>query len=126
LDATLFSNYPQGDDYTIGGTGQCSVIEPPTPYKSKKIPKKIKRMATNYNVSNLTELQKQQEQNSSTMKSKTKEYRDALQGIKNTPSMDTLEQQYTDMTIFDSQNKSNLIIWAVISASILAIIMIRK
>jgi uncharacterized protein YgbK (DUF1537 family) len=74
----------------------------------------------------LTELQKQQEQNSSTMKSKTKEYRDALQGIKNTPSMDTLEQQYTDMTIFDSQNKSNLIIWAVISASILAIIMIRK
>ena len=60
------------------------------------------------------------------MKSKTKEYRDALQGIKNTPSMDTLEQQYTDMTIFDSQNKSNLIIWAVIRASILAIIMIRK
>lgn len=126
LDATLFSNYPQGDDYTIGGTGQCSIVEPPTPYKSKKIPKKIKRMATNYNSNNLTELQKQQEQNSSTMKTKTKEYRDALQGIKNTPSMDTLEQQYTDMTIFDSQNKSNLIIWAVISASILAIIMIRK
>jgi hypothetical protein len=54
------------------------------------------------------------------------EYRDTLQGIKNTPSMDTLEQQYTDMTVFDSQNKTNLIIWAVISASILAIIMIRK
>ena len=83
-------------------------------------------MATNYNISNLTELQKQQQENSSTMKLKTKEYRDSLQGIKNTPSMDTLEQQYTDMTIFDSQNKSNLIIWAVISASILAIIMIRK
>jgi len=126
LDATLFSNYPQGEDYQIGGTGQCSVIEPPTPFKSKKIPKKIKQMAKNYNVNNLMELQKQQQQNSSTMKSKTNEYRDAIQGIKNTPSMDTLEQQYTDMTVFDSQNKTNLVIWAVISASILAIIMIRK
>jgi hypothetical protein len=28
--------------------------------------------------------------------------------------------------VFDRQNKTNLIIWAVISASILAIIMIRK
>lgn len=126
MDATLFSNYPQGEDYQMGGSGQCNVIEPPTPFKGKKIPKKIKKMADNYNSNNLMELQKQQQQNSSTMKSKTKEYKDTIQGIKNTPSMDTLEQQYTDMTIFDSQNKTNLVIWAVISASILAIIMIRK
>jgi len=126
IDSTLFANYPQGEDYQIGGSGQCNVIESPPPYKSKKIPKKIKKMASNYNLSNLTEIQKQQQQNTNTMKSKTIEYKEVSQGIKNTPSLDTLEQQYTDMTIFDSQNKTNLIVWAVISAAILAIIMIRK
>ena len=40
--------------------------------------------------------------------------------------MDTLEQQYMDMTIFDSQNKTALILWAVMSAAILAILLIRK
>jgi hypothetical protein len=60
------------------------------------------------------------------MKTKTKQYQEVTQGIKNTPTMDTLEQQYLDMTVFDSQNKTNLILWGVISASILAILLIRK
>jgi hypothetical protein len=125
IDPTLFSNYPQGNDLIVGESGQCRGIKAPK-YKGKKISDEAIKMAKDYDPSRLMNMQKQQQQNSSTMKSKTMEYRDTLQGIKNTPSMDTLEQQYTDMTVFDSQNKTNLIIWAVISASILAIIMIRK
>ena len=60
------------------------------------------------------------------MKTKTKEYKEVIQGIKNTPPMDTLEQQYLDMTVFDSQNKTNLILWAVLSTTIIAFVLIRK
>jgi uncharacterized protein YgbK (DUF1537 family) len=74
----------------------------------------------------IVSLQKKQTTNTTSMKVKTNEYKEVSQGIKNTPTMDTLEQQYLDMTVFDSQNKTNLILWAVISASILAIVFIRK
>ena len=40
--------------------------------------------------------------------------------------MDTLEQQYVDMTVFDSQNKTNLILWAILSTTIIAFVLIRK
>ena len=74
----------------------------------------------------IVSLQQKQEQNTMDMKEKTKTYKEVTQGIKNTPDMDTLEQQYTDMTVFDNQNKTNLILWAVISTTILAILLIRK
>jgi hypothetical protein len=76
--------------------------------------------------SSLVTLQTQQQTNTASMKTKTQTYDEVTKGIKNTPTMDTLEQQYLDMTIFDSQNKTNLILWGVISASILAILLVRK
>jgi len=125
IDSTIFAKYPQGSDLKVGGSGQCKGAKAPD-YKSQKISDEAIRMANDYDPSRLTKMQKQQQQNSSSMKFKTKEYSDVIQGIKNTPSTDTLEQQYTDMTVFDSQNKTNLIIWAVISTSILAILLIRN
>jgi len=122
IDPTVYSNYPQGDAFKAGGTNQCNIATPLTPYKGDGMD--TSKMAS-YKPSLVT-LQKQQQQNTSAMKTKTKQYQEVTQGIKNTPTMDTLEQQYLDMTVFDSQNKTNLILWGVISASILAILLIRK
>ncbi len=122
IDPTLFSNYPQGDDLKVGGANQCRVIDPPPSYKGK--PLNTKEMK-NYKPSIMT-LQKKQQENTSYMKTKTKEYKEVSQGIKNTPPMDTLEQQYLDMTVFDSQNKTNLILWAILSTTIIAFVLIRK
>jgi hypothetical protein len=124
IDSTLFSNYPQGNDLHVGGTKQCKVIAPPTPYKGSVVSKKAKEMA-NYKP-NTVALQRQQQQNTMFMKDKTDEYKEVTQGIKNTPTMDTLEQQYIDMTVFDNQHKVNMILWGVISTTILAILFLRK
>lgn len=123
IDPTLFSNYPKGNDLQIGGSKQCKVVRPPKPYKSKNT--EDTTVMANYKSSIVT-LQEQQTQNTTYMKSKTKEYKEVTQGIKNTPPMDTLEQQYLDMTVFDDQNKTNLILWAIISTSVLAIVFLRK
>ena len=122
IDPTLFANYPQGNAFTAGGTNQCNIATPLTPYKGDDMDTSEMSSYT----SSLDTLQKQQEQNTSVMKTKTTQYHEVTQGIKNTPTMDTLEQQYLDMTVFDSQNKTNLILWGVISASILAILLVRK
>jgi hypothetical protein len=122
IDPTIYSNYPQGDALKAGGTNQCNIATPLTPYKGDGMD--TSEMAS-YEPS-IVSLQKKQTTNTKSMKIKTNEYKEVSQGIKNTPTMDTLEQQYLDMTIFDSQNKSNLILWGVISASILAIVLIRK
>lgn len=124
IDPTLFSNYPQGNEFQVNGKKQCKVIAPPTPYKGYVVSDQAKKMA-NYKPKTVA-LQQQQQQNTMFMKDKTDEYKEVTQGIKNTPSMDTLEQQYIDMTVFDSQNKVNLILWGVISATILAILLVRK
>jgi hypothetical protein len=121
IDPTLFSNYPQGDDLKVGGVNQCRVVSPPA-YKGK--PLNTKDMKA-YKPS-IVELQKKQQENTSYMKTKTKEYKEVSQGIIHTPTMDTLEQQYLDMTVFDSQNKTNLILWAVLSTTIIAFVLIRK
>ena len=122
IDPTLFSNYLQGDDLKVGGVNQCNVIAPPPSYKGKPLNTKDMK---NYK-SSMVELQKKQQEKSSYMKTRTKEYKEVTQGIKNTPTMDTLEQQYLDMTVFDSQNKTNLILWAILSTTIIAFVLIRK
>jgi hypothetical protein len=88
------------------------------------VSKKATEMA-NYKP-NTVALQRQQQQNTMFMKDKTDEYKEVTQGIKNTPTMDTLEQQYIDMTVFDNQHKVNMILWGVISTTILAILFLRK
>jgi len=122
IDSTLFANYPQGDAFKAGGSNQCNIATPLTPYKGDSMD--TSELAS-YEPSLVT-LQEKQKKNTIAMKTKTGEYKEVTQGIKNTPTMDTLEQQYLDMTVFDSQNKTNLILWGVISASILAILLIRK
>jgi hypothetical protein len=122
IDSTFFANYPRGVSLKTGGSNQCNIASPLKPYKGD--PMDTSEMSS-YKPS-IVSLQKQQEKNTIDMKEKTKAYEEVIQGIKNTPTMDTLEQQYTDMTVFDSQNKTNLILWAVISTSILAILLIRK
>ena len=122
IDSTLFSNYTQGVAFKAGGSNQCNIKLSLKPYEDNSMD--TSEMA-NYKPS-IVSLQQQQQQNTSLMKEKTKVYKKVTQGIENTPEMDTLEQQYTDMTVFDRQNKTNLILWAVISASILAILLIRK
>ena len=122
IDPTLFANYPKGGEFKAGGSNQCNIATPLTPYKGDDMD--TSEMAS-YTPSLVT-LQEKQKTNTTVMKTKTGEYKEVTQGIKNTPTMDTLEQQYLDMTVFDSQNKTNLILWAVISASILAILLVRK
>jgi hypothetical protein len=122
IDSTLFSNYTQGVAFKAGGSNQCNIALSLKPYKGD--PMDTSDME-NYKPS-IVSLQQEQQQKTSLMKEKTKVYKKVTQGIENTPDMDTLEQQYTDMTVFDSQNKTNLILWAVISASILAILLVRK
>ena len=122
IDPTLFANYPQGGEFQFGGSNQCNIATPLTPYKGDDMDtSEMSSYTPSFDI-----LQKQQEQNTIVMKTKTGEYKEVTQGIKNTPTMDTLEQQYLDMTVFDSQNKTNLILWGVISASILAILLVRK
>lgn len=122
IDSSLFAKYPKGAAFKAGGSNQCNIATPLTPYKGDVMD--TSEMASY--ESSLVTLQEKQQKNTAAMKTKTVEYEEVTQGIKNTPSMDTLEQQYLDMTVFDSQNKTNLILWAVISASILAILLVRK
>lgn len=122
IDPTLFANYPQGDAFKADGSNQCNIATPLTPYKGDAMD--TSEIAS-YEPSLVT-LQEKQKKNTIAMKTKTSEYKEVTQGIKNTPTMDTLEQQYLDMTVFDSQHKTNLILWGVISVSILAILLIRK
>lgn len=122
IDPTLFANYPKGNAFKADGSNQCNIATPLTPYKGDSMD--TSEMASY--KSSLVTLQTQQQTNTASMKTKTQTYDEVTKGIKNTPTMDTLEQQYLDMTIFDSQNKTNLILWGVISASILAILLVRK
>jgi hypothetical protein len=71
-------------------------------------------------------LQDQYEDTTEIMKSKTDEYQALLRQLKSVPSTTTLEQQYEDMSIFDKQHKIQLVLWTILSASILAIVLIRK
>ena len=121
IDPTLFSNYPQGEDFTADGKNQCKVLAPiPIPtYKAETT------RTTTYTPITGT-LQDQYEDTTDIMKTKTEEYNTLQQQIKIVPPTTTLEQQYKDMSLFDKQHKMQLILWTILSVSILAIVLIRK
>ena len=123
IDPTLFSNYPQGEDFKSDEKDQCKVLDPiniPTSYTSDTT------MSTPTYIPITGTIQDQYEDTTDIMKSKTDEYQTLLQQIKKVPSTTTLEQQYEDMSIFDKQHKMQLILWTILTASILAIVFIRK
>jgi len=123
IDPTLFSNYPQGEDFKSGEKDQCKVLSPiqvPTSYTSD-----VTRTTPTY-IPITGTLQDRYEKTTDIMKSKTDEYEALLLQLKNAPSTTTLEQQYEDMNIFDKQHKMQLVLWTILTVSILAIVYIRK
>ena len=131
IDPILFSNYTQGKEYVQGGLGQCDpAIQPPQePETYKKQQQKIVRQGEKYvekyNALSVEKVQQKNVQTTQEMKTKTDEYKNVLGQInKLTPSI-TLEQQQTDMTLFDNQNQSKAILWGIIATTILAMILLR-
>lgn len=123
IDPTLFSNYPQGNDFKACEKDQCKVLDPlllPTDTTTDT--------TTITNISVDETLQALHEKTNDKMKSKTAEYESVLDKIKQAylAPTDTLEQQYEDMSIFDKQHKIQLVLWTILTASILAIVLIRK
>lgn len=124
IDPTLFSNYPQGTDFETCKNGQCKVLD-----SLLEVPTDTYIDTTTItNISVNETLKKQHEDTHDKMKTKTAEYENLLEDIQQEylAPMDTLEQQYQDMSIFDKQHKMQLVLWAILSASILAIVLIRK
>ena len=124
IDPTLFSNYPQGKDFETCKKDQCKVLDsllvvPTDTYIDT---------TTITNISVNENLKKQHENTIDEMKSKTAEYYNLLEDIQKEylAPTDTLEQQYEDMSVFDKQHKMQLVLWTILSASILAIVLIRK
>lgn len=131
IDPTLFANYVQGEEYIQGGLNQCALsIKPPlepNAYKTtqKKILERGKKYVEKYNALDVEKIQQQNVQVTQDMKTKTDEYKQVLGQIKTLKPSITLEQQQTDMTLFDKQNQSRAIIWGVIATAILAMILLR-
>jgi hypothetical protein len=122
IDPTLFSNYPQGEDFKSDGKKQCNVLSPiPLPTYTAD----TTRTTPTYTPITGT-LQEQYEYTNDIMKSKTEEYQTLLQQLKKESSTTTLEQQYEDMSVFDKQHKMQLVLWTILTASILAIVLLRK
>jgi len=117
IKGSVLANYPQGDAFGQG-TDQCKVIKPPK-CKVKNYVNKATKI-----VNEFPTVQYKGDE-TKLLKEKTKEYRQVLQGIRKLEPSITLEQQYTDMTVFDAQNKSALILWSVISVSILGFVIFR-
>jgi len=119
IKGSIFEKYPQGNAFVNGqGTDKCKVVKAPRGSVSNDA-KKAQVLVDNFpNIQYNSDPRKE-------MKKKTKEYKEVLQGIKKMEPSVTLEQQYTDMTVFDEQNKTALIIWSVISVSILGFVFFR-
>jgi hypothetical protein len=131
IDPTLFANYTQGDEYVQGGLGQCDLAiappEEPDSYQKKKT-EMIDQGQTYVDKYKALSVQKVQQQNvqvTQEMKTKTDEYKQVLGKIKKMNPSITLDQQQTDMTLFDKQNQSRAIIWGIIATAILAMILLR-
>jgi hypothetical protein len=60
-----------------------------------------------------------------TLKEKTEEYKQVLHKMKKLEPSATLEQQYQDMTVFDEQNKTSMILWSIITITILGVVIFR-
>jgi UDP-N-acetylglucosamine pyrophosphorylase len=118
IRGSVLGNYPQGDAFGQG-SGQCQVIQAPK-CKVKNYVKKASKIVHEFP----TNIQYNLEE-TKIMKEKTNEYKEVLKGIKKMEPSNTLEQQYTDITIFDEQNKKALIVWSVISISILGFVFFR-
>ena len=131
IDPTLFANYNQGEEYVQGGLNQCDVgIQPPLEpdgykKKQKKMVERGQKYVEKYNSLSVEKVQQQNVQVTQDMKTKTDEYTQVLGQIKNLKPSVTLEQQQTDMTLFDKQNQSRAIIWGILATAILAMILLR-
>jgi hypothetical protein len=131
IDPTLFAHYNQGEEYVQGGLGQCDLaIQPPRePDAYKKRQQKMmdrgKKYVEKYNALSVEKVQQQNVQVTQEMKTKTDEYTQVLGQLKTLKPSVTLEQQQTDMTLFDKQNQSRAIIWGIIATAILAMILLR-
>jgi hypothetical protein len=131
IDPTLFAHYNQGEEYVQGGLGQCDLaIQPPLEpdaykKKQKKIIQQGQKYVEKYNALSVENVQQQNVQVTQDMKTKTDEYTQVLGQIKTLKPSITLEQQQTDMTLFDKQNQSRAIIWGIVATAILAMILLR-
>ena len=117
IKGSVLSNYPKGADFGQG-TDQCKVVQAPK-CKVKNYVKKATKIVDEFPTVEY------RGDETKIMKKKTDEYRQVLQGIRKLEPSVTLEQQYKDMTVFDSQNKSALIIWSILSVSILGFVFFR-
>jgi len=116
MQGSVLENYPQGN--ALGsGTGQCNVVKAPT--HQVKTMKKAKKLAKSFPTVYFNT------DDTQTLKDKTQEYKDVLHRIQKMNPSTTLEQQYMDMTVFDEQNRSALILWSVISVGILGFVFFR-
>jgi hypothetical protein len=131
IDPTLFANYNQGEEYVQGGLGQCDLAirppEEPESYqkKQKKMIHQGQKYVDKYKSLSVGKVQQQNVQVTQDMKTKTTEYKQVLGQIKKISPSLTLEQQQTDMTLFDKQNQSRAILWGIIATAILAMILLR-
>lgn len=131
IDPTLFANYNQGEEYVQGGLNQCDLgIQPPQePDSYKKQQKKMiqegQQYVDKYKALSVQNVQEQNVMVTQDMKAKTNEYKQVLGKIKKMKPSLTLDQQQTDMTLFDKQNQSRAIVWGIIATAILAMILLR-
>ena len=119
IDGNVLQHYPIGDALVQGkGKNKCKVIDVPKGNVSNDA-KRAQRIVDRFpNVQNDPTPRIQ-------MKEKTEEYIHVLDKIKKMEPSITLEQQYKDMTVFDEQNRGVLVMWAVISVSIIGFVYFR-
>ena len=118
MSGSLLSNYPQGKPFVSGGKNQCKVV---------KAPKKIENFTTQdaqYLVDTFQNVQFDKD-TTHVIKQKTQEYVKVIDSIKSLKPSVTLEQQFTDMKVFDEQNKTALILWSVLTVAILGVVFFR-
>lgn len=119
IKGSVLAHYPMGDELIQGkGDSKCKVVNAPRGKVSNDA-KRAQRIVNQFpNIQNDPRPRIE-------MKEKTEEYIDVLAKIKNMEPSITLEQQYKDMTVFDEQNKAALILWSVVSVSILGFVYFR-
>lgn len=119
IKGSVLAKYPLGDAIVQGkGKNNCKVIHVPKGKVSDGV-KNAQRLVNSFpNIQNNPSPRIQ-------MKAKTDEYIGVIDEIKKMQPSITLEQQYKDMTVFDEQNRAALIIWAVLSVSIVGFVYFR-
>lgn len=119
IKGTVLEKYPKGTPFEKGkGTGKCKIITAPKGNVQNDVPK-AKEIVDKFPKVRFDK------EPTTQMKNKTAEYEDVIQRIKTTKPSVTLEQQYTDMQVFDEKNKTSLIVWSVLSITILGFVFFR-